>query len=237
MLLFSRIQESFILKRNLARNSRKPGLTVRITTVWPRIKSCPLYGSRVLISKKVVSLNLHRYESLSVYFFIYFLNFGLMVCGILVPDQGLNLGPLYWKHGILTTGPPGKSSAAFPFKGYFSFKQKELRVIGIIGHSLCAQQNSLVNTDMCSSKGGLWEGWGVHLEGKCVSRCRGGTWDVPLHFFFLYHVPLDFPTPFPFLPLSWVPDFLLLMVIGSCCCNRRERGMERLLKEWPSPRT
>ena len=30
-------------------------------------------------------------------------------CGILVPhNQGSNLCPLHWKHGILTTGPPGK---------------------------------------------------------------------------------------------------------------------------------
>ena len=28
---------------------------------------------------------------------------------ILVPDKGLNLCPLQWKHGVLTTGPPGKS--------------------------------------------------------------------------------------------------------------------------------
>ena len=161
-----------------------------------------------------------------------------MVCVILVPDQGLNLWPLYWKCGTLTTGPPGKSPAAVPFKGCFSFKWKELCVIGIIGHSLRAQQDSLVNTDVCnSSKAGLWEGWGVHLEGQSVSRHRAGTWDVPLHFFFLYNMPLDFPTPFPFMPLSWAPDFLLPMVIGSCCCNRRERGMAQLLKEWHSPRT
>ena len=25
------------------------------------------------------------------------------------PDQGSNLRPLQWKHGVLTTGPPGKS--------------------------------------------------------------------------------------------------------------------------------
>ena len=31
-------------------------------------------------------------------------------CGILVPhNRGLNLHPLYWKHGMLTTGQPGKS--------------------------------------------------------------------------------------------------------------------------------
>ena len=30
-------------------------------------------------------------------------------CGIQFPDQGLNLGPLRWEHGILATGPPGKT--------------------------------------------------------------------------------------------------------------------------------
>ena len=32
-----------------------------------------------------------------------------MACGILVPRVGLNLQSLYWKHGILTIGPPRKS--------------------------------------------------------------------------------------------------------------------------------
>ena len=32
-------------------------------------------------------------------------------CGILFPDQGLNLGPLHWKHRVLATGPSGKSSS------------------------------------------------------------------------------------------------------------------------------
>ena len=30
-------------------------------------------------------------------------------CGIWFPDQGLNLGPLRWEHGVLDTGSPGKS--------------------------------------------------------------------------------------------------------------------------------
>jgi len=30
-------------------------------------------------------------------------------CRIKFPDQGLNLGPLHWEPGVLTTGPPGKS--------------------------------------------------------------------------------------------------------------------------------
>ena len=33
----------------------------------------------------------------------------VMACGILSPDQGLNPGPLHWEHGVLATGPSGKS--------------------------------------------------------------------------------------------------------------------------------
>ena len=32
-----------------------------------------------------------------------------VVCGILVPHQGSNLCSLQWKHGVPTTGLPGKS--------------------------------------------------------------------------------------------------------------------------------
>ena len=30
-------------------------------------------------------------------------------CGIQFPDQGSNPGSLHWEHGVLPTGPPGKS--------------------------------------------------------------------------------------------------------------------------------
>ena len=30
-------------------------------------------------------------------------------CGIFVPWPGIELVPLHWQHGVLTTGPPGKS--------------------------------------------------------------------------------------------------------------------------------
>ena len=30
-------------------------------------------------------------------------------CGIELPDQGSNPGPLHWERGVLATGPPGKS--------------------------------------------------------------------------------------------------------------------------------
>ena len=36
-------------------------------------------------------------------------------CGIWFPDQGSNLGPLHWEHGILATAPPGKSQLWFLF--------------------------------------------------------------------------------------------------------------------------
>ena len=32
-----------------------------------------------------------------------------MACGIQFPDQGSNLGPLHWEHGVLATGPLRKS--------------------------------------------------------------------------------------------------------------------------------
>ena len=32
-----------------------------------------------------------------------------VACWIWFPDQGLNLGPLNWEHGVLAIGPPGKS--------------------------------------------------------------------------------------------------------------------------------
>ena len=37
--------------------------------------------------------------------------FGLLVaaCGVSFLDEGLNLSPLHWEHGVLAAGPPGKS--------------------------------------------------------------------------------------------------------------------------------
>ena len=42
------------------------------------------------------------YESLLVAFELL-----VAACGIQFPDQGLNLDPLHWEHGVLATGPPG----------------------------------------------------------------------------------------------------------------------------------
>lgn len=32
----------------------------------------------------------------------------MAACGTEYPDQGLNLGPPHWEHGVRATGPPGK---------------------------------------------------------------------------------------------------------------------------------
>ena len=53
----------------------------------------------------------HRAIYLSKSFFFFFLPHHV-ACRIL-PHEGLNLCLLQWKHGVLTTGPPGKSSAVY----------------------------------------------------------------------------------------------------------------------------
>ena len=48
--------------------------------------------------------------------FIYLTASGLSVaCGIYFPDQGSNLGSLLWEHGVVATGPPGKSHISCVF--------------------------------------------------------------------------------------------------------------------------
>ena len=42
------------------------------------------------------------------YLFIYLFGRAVQHVGSQFPDQGLNLCPLHWKHGVLTTGLPGK---------------------------------------------------------------------------------------------------------------------------------
>ena len=41
--------------------------------------------------------------------FLFFFGCTVWHVGSYFPDQGLNPRPLHWKHGVLTTGPPGKS--------------------------------------------------------------------------------------------------------------------------------
>ena len=58
------------------------------------------------------------------------------VCGIQFPGQGLNLGPLSWKHGILATRPPGKSHILFlRWANLSSWVLENLQWANLAGHS------------------------------------------------------------------------------------------------------
>ena len=37
----------------------------------------------------------------------------VVACGLKSPDQGLNLGPLHWEHGVLATGLPSQDNYLF----------------------------------------------------------------------------------------------------------------------------
>ena len=58
-----------------------------------------------------------------------------MACGIF-PDQGSNPCPLHWKHGVLTTGPPGKSHTLLSYvnesKYYFTHSNIEYQPSGLV---------------------------------------------------------------------------------------------------------
>ena len=54
-------------------------------------------------------------NSSSTFFFFWLCH---TACGILVPQPGIKPPPLNWKHGVLTTGPPGKSQV---FNFYINF--------------------------------------------------------------------------------------------------------------------
>ena len=47
-------------------------------------------------------------------------------CGSYFPNQGSNLHPLHWKHGLLTTGLPGKSQES---------DFKSITILSPTGHS------------------------------------------------------------------------------------------------------
>ena len=61
----------------------------------------PMFGSGVQI--------------FSCFFFVFWPHF--VAHGVLVPQPGIKPGPLPWKHGVLTTGPPGKSPQ-LPFNAF-----------------------------------------------------------------------------------------------------------------------
>ena len=49
-------------------------------------------------------------------------------CGIQFPDQGSNLAPLHWEHGVLASGPPGKSPNIDVYLIFVSRKTRKSRV-------------------------------------------------------------------------------------------------------------
>ena len=59
----------------------------------------------------------HKESDRTEHTFVYFI---LAKMRGMFPDQGLNLSPLPWKGGVLTTGDPGKSSTVF--QGYLRMK-------------------------------------------------------------------------------------------------------------------
>ena len=59
-------------------------------------------------------------NSLKFPFFFFFVCHTAWHVGSQFPDQGLNPRPLKWKHGVLTTGPPGMS-LKLPFNSSYQF--------------------------------------------------------------------------------------------------------------------
>ena len=58
--------------------------------------------------------------------FLFYFTFLVAACGIQLLDQVLNLGPLTWELGVLTTGPPGRSQGLFLKGANVLGKQKEI---------------------------------------------------------------------------------------------------------------
>ena len=84
-------------------NKFRPVDTLILSSVKPIF--WPFYGCVILYCIYVPHLLLKKF------FLIYSLFFecATQLAGSWFPDQGLNLGPLQWKHQVLTTGPWGKS--------------------------------------------------------------------------------------------------------------------------------
>ena len=74
-------------------------------------------------SKKYVGQQINNFIHFLCISFFFFFNIFIyltapgpsVACGIYFPDQGLNLGSLLWEHGVVATGPPGKSSISGVF--------------------------------------------------------------------------------------------------------------------------
>ena len=110
---------------------RPPGLTPKSCSTSP-FRSPATYSAMILYTKGdlvfVPFLHLHsklkqtrdlfsKMKSLQhhIFSFLFFSFYWLhhVFAGSYFPDQGSNPCSLQWKHGILTTGPPGKSLQFF----------------------------------------------------------------------------------------------------------------------------
>ena len=94
---------------------------------------------------------------LFIYIFIYLIALGLCcstwppqlwhansqlrhACGIQFPDQGSNLGPLHWEHGVLSTASPGKSlQVSFNFLFLNKFIYFLFYFLAVLGLCCCAR--------------------------------------------------------------------------------------------------
>ena len=133
-----------------------------------------------------------------------FFFFFLAACGILVPWPGIDPCPLHWKHGVLTTGPPGKSSKYFwervhlsqellplkwPWKNQFGFLSviswSLLTDVGILGMD---SSSSIVLSILESILSPLiWLPLSVSCHRKSSPRVQRVRF---IHTFDIYWVPL-----------------------------------------------
>ena len=76
------------------------------------------------------------------FIFIFFCFWPRCIARSWFPDQGSNPHPLHWKHGVLTTGPPGKFPI-FHFKIAFTF----IKTIRNIGHQQTQEPGTVSNME------------------------------------------------------------------------------------------
>ena len=85
------------------------------------------------------------------------------------PDQGWNLGPLQWKHGVLTTGPPGKSPCGLFSKPTPFFPLGRSRSsVKRRGFGFGTFQCRIPQSQGCR----LWVFWGFVPPCKCELMCN-----------------------------------------------------------------
>ena len=68
----------------------------------------------------------HKKCSTNDLFFFFFFYCTVWPKGSYFPNQGLNLCPLHWEQGVLTTGLPGKSQHEWSWRDHFSGYSREL---------------------------------------------------------------------------------------------------------------